>query len=69
MALYCLPVSDVKLTVDNLPVDIKVKGYDGNTESMIQITEVSYTFEKEYTPQLKITLTGRRLMAVIPAMT
>lgn len=60
MALYCLPVSDVKLTVDNLPVDIKVKGYDGNTESMIQITEVSYTFEKEYTPQLKITLTGQK---------
>ena len=59
MALYCLPVSDIKLTVDNLPVDIKVKGYDGNTESMIQITEVSYTFEKEYTPQLKITLTGQ----------
>lgn len=60
MALYCLPVSDIELVVDNLPVEIKVKGYDGNTESIIKITEVSYTFEKEYTPQLKITLTGQK---------
>lgn len=59
-ALYCLPISDVALTVDNLPVEINVKGYNGNTESIIKITEVSYTFEKEYTPQLKITLTGQK---------
>ncbi|MCM1120840.1 MAG: hypothetical protein NC543_15960 [bacterium] len=60
MALYCLPISDIELTVDNLPVEVKVKGYDGSTESIIKITEVSYTFEKEYTPQLKITLTGQK---------
>ncbi len=60
MALYCLPISDIELTVDNLPVEIKVKGYGGNAETNIKITEVSYTFEKEYTPQLKITLTGQK---------
>lgn len=60
MALYCLPISDIDLTIDNLPVEIKVKGYDGSTKSIIKITEASYTFEKEYTPRLKITLTGQK---------
>lgn len=60
MALYCLPISNIELTVDDLPVEIKVKGYDGKTESIIKITEVSYTFEKEYTPQLQIILTGQK---------
>lgn len=59
-ALYCLPVSDIELTVDNLPVELKVKGYDGSTESIIKITKVSYIFDKEYMPQLKITLTGQK---------
>lgn len=50
MALYCLPVRDIELTVENLPVELKVKGYDGSTESIIKITEASYSFEKEYMP-------------------
>lgn len=60
VALYCLPISDVELTVDNLPVELEVRGYDGNTESIIKITEVSYTFEGGYTPQLKITIKGQK---------
>lgn len=60
VALYCLPVSDIELIVDNLPVELKVKGYDGRTQSIINITEVSYVFEKEYIPQLKITLIGQK---------
>lgn len=59
-ALYCLPVRDIELTVENLPVELKVKGYDGGTESIIEITEVLYSFEKEYIPQLKITLIGQK---------
>lgn len=59
-ARYCLPVADVQLTAEGLPVEIKVKGYDGSTESVINITDVSYVYEKEYTPQLKIIFLGEK---------
>lgn len=59
-ALYCLPVADVQLYSPNVPVEINVRGYDGSTESKIRITEVEYTFEKEYTPQLKIVIIGEK---------
>lgn len=60
-ALYCLPVADVQLSANNLPVEISVKGYDGSTESILRITDVSYLYEKEYTPQLKITFSGQKI--------
>ena len=60
-ALYCLPVADVQLTAEGLPLEIKVKRYDGSTESVIKITDVSYVYEKEYTTQLKITLSGKKI--------
>lgn len=59
-ALYCLPISDVKLTFDSFPLDLKVMGYNGTTESIIQINDVSYKFEKDYFPQLKITIYGEK---------
>ena len=59
-AFYCLPVRGVDLTVEELPVELKVKKYDGSTESIIEITEVSYTFENEYTPRLNIILKGQK---------
>ncbi|MBD5476524.1 MAG: hypothetical protein HDR17_11190 [Lachnospiraceae bacterium] len=59
-ALYCLPVADVQVTFDSFPLDLKVKGFDGTTESIIQITDVSYTFEKDYLPQLKIIISGEK---------
>lgn len=60
-ALYCLPVADVTLMANDLPVDLKVKGYDGSTESIIEIVDVSYSYEKEYVPQLKITFSGQKI--------
>lgn len=60
IALYCLPVADVQLTAKGLPVEIKVKTYDGNTESVLKITDVSYVYEKGYTPQLKIIFSGQK---------
>lgn len=60
-ALYCLPVADVNLSAEGLPVEIKVKGYDGSTESVLKITDVSYVYEKEYTSQLKITFSGQKI--------
>lgn len=59
-ALYCLPVKDVQLIADGLPQEINVKGYDGKVESKIRIEEVKYTYEKEFTSQLKITVTGSK---------
>lgn len=60
IALYCLPVADVQLTAEGLPVEIKVKGYNGSTKSILKITDVSYVYEKEYTSQLKITFSGQK---------
>lgn len=60
-ALYCLPVSDVKITFDTLPLNIDVKGYDGNIESTIQIDDISYSYEKDYVPQLEITISGTKI--------
>lgn len=59
-ALYCLPVADIQLSAEGLPTEIKVKGYDGATESILQITEISYVHEKEYTSRLKITFLGQK---------
>lgn len=59
-ALYCLPIKDVQLTCGILPIELKVKDYIGDTQSIIQINDVSYSFEKEYTPQLEITVSGEK---------
>lgn len=60
-ALYCLPVADVTLSAEDLPIKLKVKGFDGSTESVLEITDVSYTYEKEFTSQLKITFSGQKI--------
>lgn len=59
-AFYCLPIGDVQVTFDSFPLDLRVIGYDGTTESIIQINDVSYKFEKDYLPQLKITIYGEK---------
>lgn len=59
-ALYCLPVSDVKLTTEKLPYEVELKGFDGKVESKIQIESVDYIFDKSITPQLKITISGTK---------
>lgn len=60
-ALYCLPVSDVELIFDEFPLNIDVKGYDGSVESTIQIDNITYTFEKDYVPQVRITVSGVKI--------
>lgn len=47
--LYCLSVADVQVTAKGLPVELRVKGSDGSIKSILKITDVSYTHEKEYT--------------------
>ena len=59
-ALYCLPTKDIKLTVEQLPIELKVKGYDGKTESIITVEDVTYSFDNSLTSQLNITITGTK---------
>lgn len=59
-AFNCLPIKDLQVTFDSFPLDIDIKGYDGGTEATIQITDASYEFEKDYTPKLKITVSGEK---------
>ena len=57
-ALYCLPVSDVKLEAGPFPVEINVKSYDGSVESEIRIDDVSYVYERDLMSTLKISVFG-----------
>ena len=59
-ALYCLPIEDVQVTFDSFPLDLKVKGFMGSTASVIQIQGAEFTFDKDYSPQLTITITGEK---------
>lgn len=61
IALYCLPISDVKLIFDTLPLKIDVKDDDGSIESTIQIDDITYSFEKRFFPQLKIMVSGAKI--------
>lgn len=38
-----------------------MKDYLGNTESIIQVNDVAYSFEKDYLPQLEITISGEKI--------
>ena len=60
-ALYCLPILETELTWEPLPVNIDVKSYDGSIESTIQIDGVSYVYESDFTPSLKVTVTGSKI--------
>ncbi|MCM1091619.1 MAG: hypothetical protein NC092_05840 [Butyrivibrio sp.] len=60
-AYYCLPISDVELVFDTLPFSIDVKGYDGVIESTLQIDDITYSFEKDYIPQVKVTVSGTKI--------
>ena len=60
-ASYCLPVSDVEFIFDTLPLSIDVKGYDGSIESTIQIDNITYSFEKDYIPQVNIIVSGAKI--------
>ena len=59
-ALYCLPIEDVQVTFDSFPLDLKVKDFMGSTASVIQIQGAEFTFDKDYSPQLTITITGEK---------
>lgn len=57
-ALYCLPVKDVSLKADGLPLEIPIKGFGGETEAIIKVEDVEYEFDKGTTSWLKITVFG-----------
>lgn len=59
-ALYCLPVQDIQLNYGPFPLELKTKDYQGNIESIIQINDITYNFEKEYMTRLSIMLFGEK---------
>ena len=59
-ALFDLPIKDVHLSCDSLPLELNLKDYAGSTQSIIEISGVEYTFEKDYLPALEITITGEK---------
>ncbi|MBP3919190.1 MAG: hypothetical protein J6I50_08470 [Clostridia bacterium] len=59
-ARYNLPISDIQLIHEAFPQEIKVTDYRGETDAILQITDITYEFEKEYTPKLKITVFGEK---------
>ena len=58
--LYCLPIEDVQVTFDSFPLDLNVTDFMGGTASVIQVQGAEYKFEKDYSPQLTITITGEK---------
>lgn len=58
--MYCLPIKDVKVTFDSFPLELKVKDFMGDTASIIQIQGAEYKFDKNYSTQLAITITGEK---------
>ena len=60
-ALYCLPVKDIQLSIDTLPVELQQKGYDGSIESKVTITDVKYSVDSSLSsPRMTITLSGEK---------
>lgn len=37
-----------------------MKDYYGDTQSIIEINDISYSFQKDYLPQLEITISGEK---------
>ena len=60
-AFYCLPVKGITLIAQDLPKEISIKGYDGNVESVVEISEVQYSFDQSITPKLEIVVIGKKI--------
>ena len=59
-ALYCLPLLDVNLVAEQLPVEVNVNSYFG-LESTMQIEEVSFEYEDNFSPLMRITVSGTKI--------
>lgn len=59
-AFYCLPLLDAAVAVEELPVELDVKDWDGSVASRIRVDEVTYLHEKELRSTLRITVSGTK---------
>ena len=59
-ARFCLPVKNITLTAEQLPVELELKDYAGNTESIIRVEDVSYEYDTDFTSRLEITISGTK---------
>lgn len=59
-ASYCLPIKDIELVSGPFPVEVDVRGFDGSVMSTIQIEDVSYEFDGNYSSTLTVTIEGTK---------
>lgn len=60
-AYLCLPIKDIQVTVDSLPVELQQKTYDGSIESKLIITNVTYIVDDSLiNPNLKFIIYGEK---------
>ena len=61
LALYCLPIKDIKLSVESLPIELCQKRYDGTIESKFVVTDVQYNVNNDLSsPYMTITIYGEK---------
>ncbi len=58
--LYNLPTKDFDITVENLPIEIKVKSYNGSVQSKLNISSVTYEVSEGVMPMLKVIISGEK---------
>lgn len=60
-ASYCLPVKDIQLSIDSLPVELQQKDYRGSIESKVSVTDVKYSVDNSLSSSsMTITLLGEK---------
>lgn len=56
----CLPLLDIQIVAEGLPIELNVKAYDGTVASKIRIEEVTMFHDKDFPSRLQINLRGTK---------
>lgn len=60
-ALWCLPVKDIQIYFDSLPIELQKKSYDESIESKITITDIQYGIDNSLdSPRATIVISGEK---------
>lgn len=53
-----MPIEESQLICGSYPIEVTIKDYSGNTESVIQIENIDYKFDYDYSTKLSLTIFG-----------
>ena len=59
-ALSCLPLQDIQVSFDAFPLELSIPDFMGATNSVLQIQNAEYHFDKGYSPTLTVTIFGEK---------